>query len=334
MKILICTSHFPHCAETLRRYLPADEISSCPADQVPEAVTTVDVLIPAMHRLDADLIARTSARMIHQFGIGLEGVDIAAATRRGIYVANVPGHQGLGNATSVAEHAVYLMLALVRKFPRALANVHRRVFGAPLGQALAGKTVAILGVGSIGTELAKRLRGFHMRLIGLKQHPSEALRHTLGLDFLGGPQDLEHVLALADFVVVALPVTPATRGLINARALARMKRTAFLINVGRGPVIDHDALVDALARETIAGAGLDVFWEEPVDPTDPLFRYNVIATPHIAGVTDLSYDDIARNVAANVHRLRTGDVPLHCVNATEVAAMRHGHPPTDDRRAH
>ncbi len=304
-------------------------ISSCPADRVPEAITAVDVIIPAMYRLDADLIAHTSAQMIHQFGVGLEGVDIPAATRHGIYVANVPGHEGTGNAASVAEHAVYLMLALARKFPRALDNVRRQVFGAPLGRALTGKTVAILGVGSIGTELAKRLRGFGMRVMGLKQHPAETLRQTLGLDFLGGPQDLEQVLATADFVVVALPVTSTTRGLINAHALAHMKKSAFLINVGRGPVIDHDALVDALAREAIAGAGLDVFWDEPVDPADPVFRYNVIATPHIAGVTDLSYDDIARSLAANVNRLRKGLPPIHCVNAAEVAAIRRAQQPSD-----
>src|SRR5207237_3980222 len=128
--------------------------------------------------------------------------------------------------------------------------------------------------------------------------------------FLGSSQDLGKTLGEADFVVLALPVTPATRGIIDATALARMKKSAFLINVGRGPVINHDALVAALERGLIAGAGLDVFWDEPTDPDDPLFRYKVIATPHIAGVTDLSYNDIARGLAANVNRLRAGLPPL------------------------
>ena len=122
--------------------------------------------------------------------------------------------------------------------------------------------------------------------------------------------------------MLALPVTAATREIINAAALAQMKKSAFLINVGRGPVIDHDALVEALAQETIAGAGLDVFWDEPADPDDPLFRYNVIATPHIAGVTDLSYEDIARGLAANVNRLRAGSPPRNCVNLTEIEALQ------------
>jgi len=322
MDILICTLHFPHCAELLRKHLPADDIRSCPADQVRAAAAKVDVLIPAMHRVDAEIIARTSAKIIHQFGVGLEGVDIPAATRQGIYVANVPGHEGAGNAASVAEHAIFLMLALARKFSRALDNVQRRVFGSPLGLSLTGKTVAILGVGSIGAELARRLQGLQMHVLGIKQHPSETLRQELRLEFLGGAHDLAKVLVEADFAVSALPVTPATRGILNAAALARMKKSAFLLNVGRGPVIDHDALVEALAQGTIAGAGLDVFWDEPTDPNDPLLQQNVIATPHIAGVTDLSYNDIARGLAANVNRLRAGLPPINCVNLTEVAAVR------------
>jgi len=322
MNILICTTHFPHCAEILRQHLPNDTIRACPAEQVHAEAARVDVLIPAMFRVDAEVIATTSATMIHQFGVGLEGVDIVAATRRGIYVANVPGHEGAGNAESVAEHAVFLMLALARKFPLAVANVKQRRFGAPLSTTVQGKTVAILGVGSIGAEIAKRLRHFGVRLLGIKQHPSDALRRQLGLEFLGGIQDLPGVLAEADFVVLALPVTATTRGVINTAALARMKKSAFLINVGRGPVIDHDALVTALAQKTIAGAGLDVFWDEPTDPDDSLFSYNVIATPHTAGVTDLSYDSIARGLAANVDRLRAGEPLINCVNLREVEAVR------------
>ena len=122
--------------------------------------------------------------------------------------------------------------------------------------------------------------------------------------------------------MLALPVTPATLGIINTTTLGQMKKSAFLINVGRGPVIDHDALVSALANGTIAGAGLDVFWDEPTDPDDPLFHYNVVATPHTAGVTDLSYNSIARGLAANVNRLRAGEPPINCVNRSQVEAVR------------
>ena len=323
MKIVLCSTHFPHCSEMLRKHLPDDTIIACPAEEVPDATRDADVVVPTMHRVDAAIIRATSASMIHQFGVGLEGVDIPVATEQGIYVANVPGHEGAGNAASVSEHAIFLMLALARKFSQAAENVQKNIFGAPMGKGLLDKTVAIIGVGSIGTELASRLRHFGVRLIGLKQHPAEHIKEEFGFDFLGGPQDLGYVLAEADFVVLALPVTPHTRGLIDAQALSSMKNKAYLINVGRGPVIDHDALVAALEREEIAGAGLDVFWDEPTDPTDPLFQNNVhtvIATPHIAGVTDLSYNDIARGLAANVNRLRAGEPPINCVNLAAVQA--------------
>jgi len=125
MNIVIRTPHFPHCVEILRRHLPEDHIHSCQTDQVHIAVADADVLIPAMCRIDTEVIAQTSAKVVHQFGVGLEGVDIPAATRRGIYVANVPGYEGAGNAVSVAEHAIFLMMALARKLPRALENVRR-----------------------------------------------------------------------------------------------------------------------------------------------------------------------------------------------------------------
>ena len=325
MKIMICTTHFPHCAEVLRRHLPDDTIIACPAEEVVKRSAEMDVLVPAMYRVDAEVIANTSAKLINQFGVGIEGVDIPAATQRGIYVANVPGHEGAGNAASVAEHAIFLMLALARKYPQARENVQQRVLGAPLGVSLMGKTVAIIGVGSIGVQLVQRLKPFQVRLLGVKQHPqhpSKTVQHELGLDFLGGQDDVPYVLTQADFVVLALPVTPDTRAMLNADAFAQMKNTAFLINVARGPVIDHDALVEALAQKQIAGAGLDVFWDEPTDPADPLFQYNVIATPHTAGVTDLSYNDIARGLAVNVNRIRAGQPPINCANLAAVQAMR------------
>ena len=322
MKVMICTTHFPHCVEVLRQHLPDDTIIACPAEQVVARAAEADVLVPAMYRVDARVIDNTSATLINQFGVGIEGVDIPAATRRSIYVANVPGHEGAGNAASVAEHAIFLMLGLARRYAEAQASVRKRALGAPLGTALMGKTVAILGVGSIGRQLALRLKPFQVRLLGMKQHPSEALKRELDLDFLGTQHDLTQVLTQADFVVLALPVTPATRAMLNAAAFAAMKDTAFVINVARGPVIDHDALVEALAHGHIAGAGLDVFWDEPTDPDDPLFRYNVIATPHTAGVTDLSYNDIARGLAANVNRIRAGQPPINCVNREAVQTRR------------
>ncbi|MCH7996786.1 MAG: lactate dehydrogenase, partial [Chloroflexi bacterium] len=177
------------------------------------------------------------------------------------------------------------------------------------------------GRGDIGQALVERVRGFGVRILGSKRRPSPGMADRLGLDFLGGPEDLAYVLGQSEFLVLALPVTEKTRGIIGERELAQLKEGGFIINVGRGPLIDQDALVRALASGRLAGAGLDVFREEPVDPRDSLFDYNVIATPHIGGVTDTSYDEIARALAANVDRLRAGLPPENCVNLKEIIGL-------------
>ena len=319
MNILICSDGFPYVVSALQKYLASDEIIPSAIPDLPQHLPTADVIIPAMHFIGPEVMDASSARMIHQFGVGLEGVDIDAATRRGLYVANVPGSIAMSNAISVAEHAIFLMLALARQYPQARQNLQAGVWGQPQGIGLRGKTVYILGMGNIGKALARRLKPFEITMLGIKRDPTTGIEPDLGLEFLGGPADLSSVLPRADFVVLALPLNDETRSIIGTRELAAMKGNAYIINVGRGAVIDHDALVGALASGQIAGAGLDVFWEEPVDPADPVFEHNVIATPHVAGVTDTSYDEIARGLADNVERLRSGQPPINCVNLAELS---------------
>ena len=287
---------------------------------MPNHLPAADVIIPAMHFVGPEVMDASTARMIHQFGVGLEGVDIEAATARGIYVANVPGSIAMSNAISVSEHAFFLMLALARHYPKARENLQAGVWGQPQGhEDSKAKTVCILGMGNIGKALARRLRPFEVTLLGIKRDPSSGVDPDLGLEFLGSPNDLPSVLPRADFIVLALPLTPETRSIIGAPELAAMKKSAYIVNVGRGAVIDHQPLVDALASGQIAGAGLDVFWEEPVDPSDPVFEHNVIATPHLGGVTDASYDEIAKGLADNVERLRSGQPPINCVNLSALS---------------
>ena len=224
-----------------------------------------------------------------------------------------------GNAISVAELAIFLMLALARKYPQANACLRAGVWGQPQGMSLRGKTVGILGMGTIGKALARRLQPFEVTLLGIKRDPTTGIDPDLDLDFLGGPSDLPSVLRRSDFLILALPLTPETRSIIGRNEFEQMKSSAYIINVGRGAVIDHDALVDALASGRIAGAGLDVFWQEPVDPSDTIFDYNVIATPHVAGVTDTSYDEIAKGLAGNVERIRSGLPPINCVNISDIS---------------
>ena len=128
---------------------------------------------------------------------------------------------------------------------------------------------------------------------------------------MGGPSDIKSLLSQSDFVILCLPVTHTTRNLIDAIALNAMQSSAFLINLSRGGLVNREALLSALMRGTIAGAGLDVFWEEPPDPDDPIFKYNVIATPHIAGSTDVSMRGIVQGVAENLRRIHQGLAPLN-----------------------
>jgi phosphoglycerate dehydrogenase-like enzyme len=271
-----------------------------------------DVLIPTMTRVtEKTLETADRLKLIQQCGAGLEGVDIAAARSRGIWVANVPTDIS-GNADSVAELAIYLMIGLSRDFRSMARSLAGETMGEPRGIALSGKTVGIVGLGGIGRALAQRLRGFDVRMIGIKRGVGAAAAQELGLEWVGGPEDLKVLLRRSDYVVLSLPLSPETFHVMNDDAFTCMKTSAFLINVSRGGLVDRDALEKALAAGRIAGAGLDVFWDEPPDPRDPIFQYNVLATPHIAGSTDISVQGIVKLVAENIRRLDQDLPPLHC----------------------
>lgn len=314
MRIILCGRTFPAAREALAPLLPGDETLTVDTADLHEAVRTADVLIPLMARIDATLIAATSARLIQQWGVGLDGVDIAAATARGIRVCNAPS-DATPNGESTAEHALLLMLGVARRL-RSCAQVFQEgSWGIPRGEALVGGVALIVGFGRIGKALARRLLAMGMRVDAIRRvpEPGEAERH--GLRRLGTPDDLIRLAAGADFVVCTAAPDRGGRGLINADVLRAMKPTAVIVNVGRGAIINEADLIAALTQGTIAGAGLDVFEEEPLPPDHPLLTMeNVLATPHIAGVTRQSYEGIAAIVAGNVRRLGIGGELSYCVN--------------------
>ena len=294
----------------LRAALPGHEFVAL-GNYVLESLHGYDVVIPTMSRVTEPLLATADRlRLIQQVGSGLEGVDIEAARKRGIRVANVPT-DSCPNADSVAELGIYMMLGLARNFRGMAASFANRKIGEPLGTTLMGKTVGIVGLGGIGKALIKRLRAFDVRLIGIKRKHTEEAAKDFGLDWSGGSQDLERLLSLSDFVVLCLPLSADSRNLMNEKTFASMKKGSFLINLSRGGIVDRAALEQALATEQIAGAGLDVYWEEPVDPDDPIFRYNVFTTPHIGGSTDVSITGIVQVVADNIRRVEKNQAPLY-----------------------
>jgi phosphoglycerate dehydrogenase-like enzyme len=275
-----------------------------------------DVMLPAMSRIDGALMDRIEGlRLIQQWGAGLEGVDIAAATERKIAVANVPT-PGTGNAESVAEWCVMAAIALSRRLPLAQETIRTGgTWGTPLGRALIGRTAGIVGLGGIGQALAARLRPFGMRLIGLQRRPEPALAERLGMEWVDGPERLAELLRRSDYLFLCVPLTEQTRHLIDEAALAMLPPKACIINAARGGLLSTQAMPRALQEGRLIGAGLDVFEQEPLDPASPLLgRADVIATSHIAGVTDVSYRGIARGVVANIVRILAGQPPFNCVN--------------------
>lgn len=248
-------------------------------------------------------------RAVVRHGAGLDMIPVDVASRHGVAVANVPG----ANAQSVAEYAVAQMLALARRLPAIGATLHRE--GWPAARALAdgagelqGKTLVVVGLGAIGQALARICSlGFGMRTIGVRRQSAP-----------GGeiPQmALDEALPLADYLVLACPLTPETRGLLDARRLGLLPHGARLVNVARGPVVDEAALLHALQSGRLAGAALDVFATQPLAPDAPLLQLpQVLATPHLAGLTDEAMARMSRGVAEQLVQMEQGQLPRHWIN--------------------
>ena len=270
-----------------------------------------DVLIPTMCSVSQELLETgDQLRLVQQCGSGLEMVDLDAAKRCNIHVANVPTDIS-GNADSVAELGIYMIIGLSRDVRGMSKSLAEQSMGQPQGRALNGRTIGLIGLGGIGRALVRKLKVFGVHLIAIKRSNPKNAMEKLGMDWVGGIEDLKKLLSRSDFVILCLPMTSESRNLIDHNAFSFMKNGAFLINLSRGGLVDRDALEDALASGKIAGAGLDVFWEEPPDPNDPIFSYNVMATPHIAGSTDVSMRGIVKVVAENIRRLEKNLKPLY-----------------------
>lgn len=305
---MVAGAGFAALREHLALAHPGVAIAAIEPETLRRDGATASVLIPTMARIDGALMDRVAGlRLIQQWGAGLEGVDLAAAAERRIAVANVPS-AGTGNADSVAEWCVMAAIALSRRLAALECSIRSGgVWGGPIGRGLAGRTAGILGLGGIGQALATRLGPFGMRLAGLQRRADPALARRLGFDWIGGEADLPAFLARSEYLFVCLPLKPETRHIIGAREMALLPVGAFIVNPARGGLVDADALVENLRSGHLAGAALDVFATEPIDPDSPLLAApGLIATPHIAGVTDVSYRDIARRVADNIARLSSG----------------------------
>ena len=243
---------------------------------------------------------------------GLDHVHVDKIKDRGIMLAHCPGTL---SCVALAESAMMFILLLAHRFRDADRNFRAGTLYQPTGVELEGQTLGIVGFGSSGVELARRSKPFGMRIMAIDVRPiDQELRDEIQPVFLGSPGDLDSVVEESNYLSLHLHLTPETRHLIDKRRIELMKPTACLINVARGGLVDEAALYEALLQGHLGGAGLDVFAEEPPDPNRPVFELpNVVATPHIAGVTDGTSRRRAEFAATNLDRYAQGLEPIGLV---------------------
>ena len=273
------------------------------------------ILIRSATKLTADLLAKAeSLQAVGRAGVGIDNVDVEAATRRGIIVANAPQ----SNVITAAEHTIALLLALARNVPQAHASLTAGAWDRAKysGVELYEKTLGVIGFGRIGQLVAQRARAFGMHVLAFDAYVAEERFKELGVERAASSAELYE---RADFVTVHLPTTPDTENWLDAEAFAQMKPGVRVINVARGPLLVDEALKDALDSGKVAGAALDVFRQEPI--TDhPLFGYpNVIVTPHLGASTAEATDRAGYQAAEQVVAALTGGVVTSAVNVPAVA---------------
>ena len=258
------------------------------------------------------LRAGKKLRVIGRAGVGVDNIDLNAATKAGIAVMNTPG----ANAVAVAEHTLALMLGLARHIPRADATTRAGKWEKKSlqGTELRGKTLGIVGLGRIGMEVARRAKAFDMKVIAHDPFVGAGVAREHGIQLA----ELDDVYAAADYLTLHVGLTPQTTGMINEKSLARMKKGVRIINCARGELVDERALAAALASKQVGGAALDVFTEEPPKNSPLLTAENMIATPHVAGSTNEAQDAVGIQIANQVREYLKRGVIQNAVNMPSI----------------
>ena len=273
------------------------------------------IVVRSATKLTADLLERADRlKVIGRAGVGVDNVDVDAATRRGIIVANAPE----STVVSAAEHTIGLLVALARNIPQAHAALKQGRWErtAYAGTELAGKTLGVLGFGRIGQQVARRALGLGMRVVAYDPYVTAERFRELGAERVESPEDL---YAVADFITLHLPLTAETRGSVDSAAFEAMRAGVRIVNAARGPLLDEGALLEALRSGKVAGAALDVFVDEPY--SGPLLELdNVVVTPHLAASTGEAQDRAGVIVAEQVAAALEGGLVANAVNIPVIGA--------------
>src|SRR5688572_409371 len=310
MNILIAEPLAPAGIELFRAQAGWNVIVSNPKEYAQHLGSADALLVRSAVQVDQTVLAKApNLKVIGRAGVGVDNVDLDAATAAGVLVMNTPG----GNAISVAEHTLALMLAMARRIPQANASTRggkweKKKF---MGNELRGKTLGVVGLGSIGREVVKRARAFEMRIVAHDPYVTSKIAQDLGADLLS----LADLYAASDYITLHVAATPETTGMLSREAFAKMKQGVRIVNCARGELIDEAALAEAIAAGKVADAALDVFSAEPPAADFPLFKTDsVMATPHIGGSTEEALEIVGVRIAEQVVEYLKSGVAINAVN--------------------
>jgi len=314
MKILVADKLAPAAIELLQSQPDCEVIISDPKSFHEHLAEAEGLLVRSAAKVPKDVIAKApKLRAIGRAGIGVDNIDLDAATEAGVLVMNTPG----GNAVAVAEHAIGLMLSLARSIPQASASTksgkwEKKKF---LGSELRGKTLGVIGLGSIGREVVQRARAFEMRVIATDPYVSKQWAADMNVELV----DLPKLLAESDYISLHVALTAETKNLLSTKEFAQMKDGVRIINCARGGTVDEEALLKAIESGKVAGTGLDVYATEP--PTDsPLMSCDqLLATPHIGGSTGEAQEAVGIRIAEQVVEYLRNGVAINAVNMPSVS---------------
>jgi glyoxylate reductase len=328
-KVYVSSNEVPDKATKLLKSIATVKIN--PKDGPPardvllKEVEEVDGLFCLLtEKVDAELLDRAKKlKVVANMAVGYDNVNVEEATKRGIMVGNTPGVL----TETTADTAFALMLSVARRVVEADNYVRGGKWTIPwtpmmmVGYDVYGKTLGIYGLGRIGYAVAKRAKGFGMRLIYYDAIRNEKAEKELGIEYM----PFEEVLKQCDFLTVHVPLLPETRNSVGEKQFALMKKTAFLINNARGPIVDEPALIKALQEKTIAGAGLDVFWHEPIEKGNPLLKMsNVVILPHVSSGSIETRIAMAMLAAQNIASALKGETPPALVNKEVLQRKKKG----------
>jgi D-3-phosphoglycerate dehydrogenase len=316
MKVLVADPIAQEGVAILQQQAEVDVRTGLPKDELIRAIPDYDALVVRSEtKVTPDVIeAGRSLKVIGRAGVGVDNIAVDAATRRGIIVVNSPE----GNTIAAAEHTIALLLALSRNIPQAVASLRAGEWKRSrfVGVEVYNKVLGVLGLGKIGREVARRARGLAMEVIATDPFITAEQAERLGVQLV----ELDELLRRSDYLTIHIPITKETRGLISAERLAAMKQGARLINCARGGIVDERALVAAVENGHLAGAAVDVFEQEPPDPSNPMLQCDkIVVTPHLGASTHEAQIGVAVDVAEQILDVLNGKPARSAVNMPYVS---------------